>query len=172
MSKITGRIGKFFVDLTFSNSKVVFKEKEKTKNQMTDIWFIYFQRISKRLKTCDAVMFDGKEIIEFTTSQKNIESISDKATCPVYFGGMDPLPWKRLMREANKHKWQCEDWQHMFEESAHKSESDSDGDWKPPSDSESDDDESDADESDADESDDVSDDDEPVAKRPCRRVDE
>lgn len=160
MSKITGRIGKNFLDCLFSDSEVVFKEKDKIHIQMTDIWFIYFQRISKRLKTCDAVLFDGKELIEFTTSQKNIEDISDKATCPVYFGGIDPLPWKRLMREANKHKWQREDWQHMFEEPPPDSESDSDGDWKPPSESESEEEVSD------------DDDDEPTAKRPCRREDE
>ena len=159
MSKISGRIGKKFLDCSFSDSEVVFKEKDKIHNQMTDIWFIYFQRISKRLKTCDAVLFDGKELIEFTTSQKNLEDISDKATCPVYFGGIDPLPWKRLMREANKHKWQREDWQHMFEEPPPESDSDSDGDWKPPSESESEEEVSD-------------DDDEPTAKRPCRREDE
>jgi len=162
MSKITGRIGKKFLDCSFSDSKAVFKEKDKIKNQMADIWFIYFQRISKRLKTCDAVLFDGKELIEFTTSQKNIEDISDKATCPVYFGGIDPLPWKRLLREANKHKWQREDWQHMFEEPPDSdSDSDSDGDWNPPSESESEYEEEVSD-----------DDDEPTAKRPCRREDE
>ena len=157
MSIINGRIGKNFVNFTFVDSKVVFKEKDKIHNETADVWFIYFQRISERLKTCDAVLFDGKELIEFTTSQKNIEDISDGAMCPTYFGGIDPLPWKRLLREANKHKWQREDWQHVFEESESESESDSDGEWKPPSDSEEE----------------VSDDDdEPTAKRPCHRSDE
>jgi len=158
MSKITGRIGKNFLDCSFSDSKVVFKDKDKIKNQMTDVWFIYFQRISKNLKTCDAVLFDGNALIEFTTAQKNIDNISDKATCPVYLGGLDPLPWKRLLREANKHKWHREDWQHMFEDTASESESDSDGDWNPPSESESEEE--------------LSDDEEPAAKRPCRREDE
>ncbi len=105
---------------------------------MSNIWFVYFQRISKSLKTCDAILFDGKEIIEFTTAQKNIDNISDSATCPIYFGGVDPLPWKRMVRDANKHKWQCEDWQHMFEEPEEPEEEDSDAEWKPPSGSESD----------------------------------
>ena len=163
MSTITGRIGKKFLDCSFSDSKAVFKEKDEIKKQMVDIWFIYFQRVSKTLKTCDAVLFDGNALIEFTTAQKNIEQISDNATCPVYFGGIDPLPWKRLLREAKKHEWHREDWQHMFEDTVSGSESDSDGDWNPPSESEeelSDDDVSDGD-----------DDEEPVAKRPCRRED-
>jgi len=161
MSKITGRIGKKFLDCSFSDSKAVFKEKDNIKKQMVDIWFIYFQRISKGLKTCDAVLFDGNALIEFTTDQKNIEEISDNATCPVYLGGPDPLPWKRLLREAKKHEWHREDWQHMFEDTASESESDSDGDWNPPSESESEEELSDDD-----------DDDEPKAKRPCRREDE
>lgn len=160
MSTITGRIGKKFLDCSFSDSKAVFKEKDEIKKQMVDIWFIYFQRVSKTLKTCDAVLFDGNALIEFTTAQNNIEQISDNATCPVYFGGIDPLPWKRLLREAKKHEWHREDWQHMFEDTVSESESDSDGDWNPPSESESEEELSDGD-----------DDEEPVAKRPCRRED-
>lgn len=158
MSKFNGRIGTKFVDCFFSDSNVVFKEKDNICNQLTDIWFVYFQRISKGLKTCDAVLFDGKELIEFTTAQKNIGKISDGVTCPVYFGGVDPLPWKRFLREAKKHKWQREDWQHMFEDSESSSDSEEDSEWKPESESESEEE--------------VSDDDEPTAKRPCRREDE
>lgn len=153
MTDINGRIGTKFVDCLFSDSKVVFKEKDSIHNQMTDIWFVYFQRISKSLKTCDALLFDGEKLIEFTTAQKNIEKITDNVTCPVYFGTIDPLPWKSLMRTAAKHKWQREDWQHAFEDSGSASESDAE--WKPPT-----------------ELDSESDDDEPTAKRPCRREDE
>lgn len=163
MPAFDGRIGKKFVDLTFSEAQVLFKEKDKIHKQMSGIWFIYFQRISKRLKTCDAVLFDGKDLVEFTTAQKNIEEISDGASCPIYVGGADPMPWKRLLREATKHQWQREDWQHMFEDTESESDSESDGDWNPPSDSEYEED---------DISDEEDNDEQPPAKRPCRREDE
>jgi len=166
MSKIKGRISKKFLDMVITGTSVDFLAGEKTVKEMNDIWFVYLQRISQRLKTCDAVFFDGQNIVEFTTEQANVEKIIDAVACPVYIGGLDPLPWKKLIREAIKHKWHREDWQHMFEEPELTSESDSE--WKP---HESDDDESDDDESDDDESDDddESNDDEPPLKKLCRR---
>jgi len=153
MVKIPGRISKKFLNMTFAGSSVEFSSE----NIMHNIWFMYVQRVSKRLKTCDIIFYDGEKRIEFTTEQTNLEKILDVADCPVYIGGLDPLPWKKLMREAKKHKWQREDWQHMFEEPESES-SDSDDDWKPPSESEEDSD--------------FSDDEEPAAKRPCLHAEE
>ena len=143
--------------MVFTGNSVNFLAGEKIVTKMNDIWFIYLQRISKRLKTCDAIFFDGQNIIEFTTDQTNIEKITDTSICPVYFGGFDPLPWKKMMREADKHKWHREDWQHFFEDSDSDSDSDSDADWKPESDDEPSDDETDEE------------DDEPPAKKLCQR---
>ena len=126
MSQIKGRISKKFLDMVFTGTSVDFLSGGESVNKMDDIWFVYLQRVSKRLKTCDVVFFDGQNIVEFTTDQTNIEEITDTATCPVYFGGLDPLPWKKLKREADKYKWQREDWQHMFEEPELSSDSESD----------------------------------------------
>ena len=153
--------------MVFTGTSVDFLSGEKTVNKMNDIWFVYLQRISKHLKTCDVVFFDGQNIIEFTTEQSNVDEIIDTATCPIYIGGCDPLPWKKLTREANKHQWQREDWQHVFEEP--ESTSDSDSEWKPPEDDEDDDDEDDDDEDDDDDDESNNEDDEPPAKKPCRR---
>jgi len=157
---IKGRISTKQTNMIFTGTSVEFSSG--TVSKMNDIWFVYFQRVSKRLKTCDAIFCDGQHLIEFTTEQKNIEELTDAAKCPVYFGGLDPMPWKKLMREASTHKWQREDWQHVLEEPEEESE-DSDEDWTLPSDSE--------DSEDSEEEDNFSDD-APPSKKLCRRLEE
>lgn len=144
---ITGRIGKKDCLAMFKDEKVTFKQTGQTIKSVEKLWFVYFQRVSKTLKTCDAVMFDGNEIIEFSTSQKNIDKIRDVVSCACYVGGLDPLPWKRILRDAQKNEWELDDWQfHLESDSASESESSSDGEWQPDeeessdSDSESEDD--------------------------------
>lgn len=153
MTTVAGRIGKKDVAATFEEGIVIFKHKKTILNQVRSPWFVYFQRVSKRLKTCDAVFFDGDHIIEFSTDQKAIDTIRDVVTCACYIGGIDPLPWKRILNDAKKNKWDIADWQHHLEGESSESESESDDEWVP------DDDES---------SDDESSDDEPEVKR--RRV--
>lgn len=153
MTSIQGRIGKKDVILSFKDESIIFKHKDKIFKTLDQTWFVYFQRVSKRLKTCDAVFFDGNELTEFSTSQTSIEKIRDVVTCACYMGGLDPLPWKKIMRDAKKHEWDIEDWQYHMEADSSESESESDGDWVPDGDESSDDDFSD---------------DEPQAKR--RRV--
>lgn len=165
MLSVQGRIGKKEATATFEGASVTFEHNGKLLKRVSKTWFVYFQRVSKRLKTCDAVVFDGQEMTEFSTSQVSIDNIRDVLTCACYMGGLDPLPWKRILRDAKKHEWSIEDWQYHLEGgSSEESASDSDGDWQPASQDESSDDESSDDES----SDDESSDDERAAKR--RRI--
>ena len=64
MSPVVGRIGKKEVTATFKDGSVTFKHKDEVFKSLKQTWFVYFQRVSKRLKTCDAVFFDG----EWTTT--------------------------------------------------------------------------------------------------------
>lgn len=155
MSSVVGRIGKKEVTVTFNGGSVTFKHKNSTVKRVEKAWFVYFQRVSKRLKTCDAVFFDGNELTEFSTSQSSIEKIRDEVNCACYVGGLDPLPWKKIVRDAKKHEWDIHDWQHHMEADSSESEPDSDADWVP-------------DNVDSEDDEDDSSDDEPEAKR--RRV--
>ena len=154
MPPVVGRIGKKEVTATFKDGSVTFTYKDAVFKSLKQTWFVYFQRVSKRLKTCDAVFFDGDQLTEFSTSQSAIEKIRDEVSCACYVGGLDPLPWKKIVRDAKKHEWDIHDWQHHMEADSSESESDSDADWVPDNHSEEDDD--------------YSSDDEPEAKR--RRV--
>jgi len=152
---ITGRIGKSECWVTFKGGAATFTRKPGTLKHVEQIWFVYFQRVSKTLKMCDAVFFDGHELIEFTTSQKNIDKITDAVSCACYLGGLDPLPWKRILRDAKKNEWDIDDWQyHLEADSASESESESDGEWQP-----------DDEVSDSDSESDVEDDEPPVKRR-------
>ena len=51
-------------------------------------------------------------------------------------GGMDPLPWKKMRKTAEKNNWTIEDWQHVLEDEQSDSGSDSDPEWVPPSEEE------------------------------------
>ena len=129
MSKIVGRIGTETVESSFDSSNITFTGKKI--NRIENIWFVYFQRVSKTLKSCDAIFFNGTDFVEFVVGQKDIEQIIDTISYPYYIGGMDPLPWKKMRKTAEKNNWTIEDWQHVLEDD--QSASDSDADWVPPS---------------------------------------
>ena len=150
MSKISGRIGKETVESSIEESSITFTGKKLNK-KIENVWFVYFQRVSKTLKSCDAIFFNGTDFVEFVVEQTDIEKITDVISYPCYIGGIDPLPWKRMCKTADKNNWTLEDWQHVFEDE--QSESDSDTEWIPGSEAES------SDESDSDEEE------EPTAKR-------
>lgn len=150
MSKISGRIGKETVESSIEESSITFTGKKLNK-KIENVWFVYFQRVSKTLKSCDAIFFNGTDFVEFVVEQTDIEKITDVISYPCYIGGIDPLPWKRMCKTADKNNWTLEDWQHVFEDE--QSESDSDTEWIPCSEAES------SDESDSDEEE------EPTAKR-------
>lgn len=155
MSKISGRIGKHNVVSSFEGKQITFSRNEKIHTQIENIWFVYFQRVSKSLKSCDAVFFNGTRMVEFVIAQNDIEKIIDMIPYPNYIGGIDPLPWKQIIKNAEKHKWDIEDWKHVFEEDESEDE-ESEAEWVPGSEDES---------SSEDESEDESEDDEPKRKR-------
>ena len=129
MSKISGRIGTETVESSFEETNITFTGKKI--NKIENIWFVYFQRVSKTLKSCDAIFFNGTDFVEFVVEQKVIEQIIDAISYPYYIGGMDPLPWKKMHKTAEKNNWTIEDWQHVLEDD--QSASESDADWVPPS---------------------------------------
>jgi hypothetical protein len=131
MTKITGRIGKEHVDAHFQDGHVHFKKNDKTFRKTDSLWFVYFQRLNKSLKTCDAVLFDGKELVEFVISQKDVDNFTDVIDCVSYRGDSDPLPWKRFLKDAKKHNWDQDDWQHLFEVESSEELSSEDDEWKP-----------------------------------------
>tara|TARA_B100001778_G_C18576295_1_gene625137 strand:+ start:241 stop:417 length:177 start_codon:yes stop_codon:yes gene_type:complete len=54
---------------------------------------------------------------------------------------MDPLPWTRFAKDAQKYDWELDDWQHLLEEDETDVETISeDSDYVPPEESESEDD--------------------------------
>jgi len=132
MSKISGRIGKEMVESTFEESNITFTRKKFNK-KIENIWFVYFQRVSKTLKSCDAIFFNGTDLVEFVVEQKEIENIIDTISYPCYIGGMDPLPWKKMRKTAEKNNWTIEDWQHVLEDEESAEDSESDADWVPDS---------------------------------------
>ena len=106
------------------------------------LWVVCFQRVSKRLKTCDVIWIDGRHCYVQTIDTSLVDTIHDIVQCPIYNVGIDPLPWNRFAKDAQKHNWQLDDWQHLLEDD----DSDvdrlsEDSDYVPPdcSDSESDD---------------------------------
>ena len=161
MSKISGRIGTHTVASSFEGKQITFSRNEKIHKKIENIWFVYFQRVSKSLKSCDAVFFNGTELVEFVIAQDDIGKIIDAIPYPHYLGGIDPLPWKKMMKTAEKHKWNIEDWQHVFEEDESEDE-ESEDEWVPGSEDES---SSESEEESDDESEDESEDDEPKRKR-------
>lgn len=135
MIEISGTVGNKPVKASIEGKGVFFSNG----TQMVELWFVYFQRVNKSLKTCDAVYFDGARMVEHTVSQKCLESISDAVDCVVYIGGPDPLPWKKLLLS----KWSKEEWQHAFEDCD--TAENSDDEWKPDSDYETEDSDEDSD---------------------------
>ena len=80
------------------------------------LWVVCFQRVSKRLKTCDVIWIDGRRCTVQTIDTSSVETIRDAVQCPVYDVGMDPLPWNRFAKDAQKYGWELDDWQHLLEE--------------------------------------------------------
>jgi len=159
MSKISGRIGKETVEAIFEELNIAFIGMKLNK-KIENIWFVYFQRVSETLKSCDAIFFNGADFVEFVVEQKDIEKITDLISYPYYIGGMDPLPWKKMRKTAEKNNWTLEDWQHVLEDEDEDEdsaeESESDADWVPDSEQES---------SDGDSDEDSEEEEEPSAKR-------
>lgn len=137
---IQGTVGAKSVVACLQGDTLTLKHKSKTLFQ-GKVWVICFQRVSKKLKTCDVVYIDGRDCHIQTIERSLVETIRDNVNCPIYHVGLDPLPWKRFSKDAKKYKWDITDWQHLFEAETESEESqDEDEDWVP-DESESSDDE-------------------------------
>ncbi len=75
MSKISSRIGTHTVASSFEGKQITFSRNGKIHKKIENIWFVYFQRVSKSLKSCDAVFFNGTELVEFVIAQDDIGKI-------------------------------------------------------------------------------------------------
>jgi hypothetical protein len=73
------------------------------------------QRVSKRLKTCDIIFIGSDQFLEITIDQNKLETVLDSLNCAYYDVGADPLPWKRIHKNATSSNWQLNDWQQYFE---------------------------------------------------------
>ena len=148
---IQGTVGAKHVSAHLEGDQLTLTHKKKTLFKGS-VWVICFQRVSKKLKTCDVVYIDGRQCYVQTIARSQMELIRDNVTCPMYQVGLDPLPWKTFCNSANKHNWDVTDWQHLFEAETESEVDDSDDDdeWVPDQDEE---DSDDADMSDADMSD-------------------
>lgn len=127
--EIQGTIGAKNVSARLEGDQLTLKTKQKTLFQGS-LLVICFQRVSKKLKTCDVVYIDGRDCHVQTIERSQMEIIQDNAICPVYHVGLDPLPWKNFSKDAKKHNWQLEDWQHLFEAESEEEE-DEDAEWVP-----------------------------------------
>jgi hypothetical protein len=101
----------------------------KTAPIIIPIWLCCSQRVSKRLKTCDLILISSDQLIEITIGQKDLGTLLDGINCAHYDVGADPLPWKRIHKNAIQNKWTIDDWQEYFEPI--EEEEDEDEEWKP-----------------------------------------
>jgi len=137
--EIQGTIGAKNVSAHLEGDQLTLTTKQKILFQGS-VWVICFQRVSKKLKTCDVVYIDGHDCHVQTIERSQMELIQDNATCSVYHVGLDPLPWKKFSNDAQKHNWQLEDWQHLFDAET-ESEGEEDDEWLPDEESDSDEEE-------------------------------
>ena len=86
-----------------SSSGVKINHKQKVLHDMTDLWLIGLQRVSKQLKTCDVVWVDGatQQPVVQSIAQADVEQVINHAPCAVLMLGMDPPPWSRLSSTAS-----------------------------------------------------------------------
>lgn len=143
--QFSGTVGKTPTQAQITGKQLVLKQKNK-KVFENNVWLVCFQRVSPRLKMCDAIFVTADRVWEMSIPRAHVESISDTIEAPIYHGGPDPLPWSQFTKNAKKYGWQQEDWQHLFEEESLSDEENSvDEDWVP-DDEESSDEESSEDE--------------------------
>lgn len=138
--EISGTSGTKPTAATISNNSVNIVSKKESKK--INLIFVAFQRVSKRLKTCD-VIWVGKDTFCLQTIEYKLEEvIRDNCDVPIYDIGLDPAPWKKWHSTSVKEEWTMEDWEGLLIPDM-ESESD-DSDWNPGEHSDIDDDMSDA----------------------------
>lgn len=129
---ISGTIGYHKVVATIYPERVEIKQGNAVLHNITELWMVGLQRVSKQLKTCDVVWIDGatqKAIIQ-SIDQSAVETVVRNVTAEVVMLGMDPPAWSKLSATAHKNKWHKEDWLHVFSEEDTEDDDDDD-EWKP-----------------------------------------
>tara|TARA_B110000046_G_C12906641_1_gene361006 strand:+ start:237 stop:689 length:453 start_codon:yes stop_codon:yes gene_type:complete len=94
-----------------------------------ELLFVAFQRVSKRLKTCDVIWVGKATLFQQTIPYKSEEAIRDHWKGAIYDIGLDPGPWKKWHRLSVKENWNTEDWEKLLVPDIEEDESDSD--WNP-----------------------------------------
>lgn len=112
------------------DGRVFFEEKRRVR-EFSELYFVCLQRYNKRLKTCDIVWLDNGVPIVQTIDREQVDDIRERLTCDVYIWPMDPLPWKRFSRDADKYSWQKVDWVHLMAMSSSEESPQDDSDWTP-----------------------------------------
>jgi hypothetical protein len=128
--EISGTVGIKNVVATIHPEGVEITHKQQVLHNITMLWMVGFQRVSKHLKMCDVVWLDGATQTPIIQSvpQSMVDTIVNNVACDVVMLGMDPPPWSKLSSTARKHGWQKEDWLHVFSEDPEES---SDDEWLP-----------------------------------------
>tara|TARA_B110000977_G_C10872081_1_gene414007 strand:- start:84 stop:512 length:429 start_codon:yes stop_codon:yes gene_type:complete len=94
-----------------------------------ELLFVAFQRVSKRLKTCDVIWVGQDVFFQQTIPYKMEEAVRDHWKGPLYDIGLDPGPWKKWHRLSVKENWRIEDWEQLLLPNVEEDGSDSD--WNP-----------------------------------------
>jgi len=117
----------------------------KKKWRQSSLWLVGFQRVNKRIKLCDVIwLLDGEPVVQ-SIDKTHVEKICNFVSCHVYMCGLDPLPWNKFYKDAQRYGWKQEDWHHLLSEDSEEECNDSDdSDWNP--DEEDEEDEEDEDE--------------------------
>jgi len=137
MNVITGSISAKDVEISFNQNDITLKSNGKISTVIRDIYFVAFERISSKLKTCEIVLVnsDNRPVI-ITIFQKLLPKIKELVKCPIVNIGQDPENWTKLGNVARKNDWQKKDWLHVFSDDEEESSSEE---WLPNESSEDDD---------------------------------
>ena len=128
--EICGTIGSKSMNVIFDGNS--FSLNDKSTHLMN---FICFQRTSSSLKTCDVIWINSSNVYVHTIDKKLVSSIKKLASVPIYDIGPDPAPWKKWHKRAKSEQWSLEDWNFFLGE-----EPDSDSDYVPNSEEDSEED--------------------------------
>ena len=115
--------------ITKTNQAISYYKK---KWRQTSLWLVGFQRVNKRIKMCDVIWLMAGEPVVQSIDKTYVEKICEYVSCNVYMCGLDPLPWKKFYKDAQRYGWKQEDWHHLLSEDSEEDDDDSnDSDWNP-----------------------------------------
>ena len=128
---VPGTVGAVPVCAYVSEDGRVFFEEKRRVRTFSELYFVCLQRYNKQIKTCDIVWLDHGVPVVQTIARADVDAIRERLTCDVYMWPMDPLPWKRFSKDAEKYDWQKTDWVHLMAMSSSEESLQDDSDWTP-----------------------------------------